>query len=519
MDYHIRKILFFVMLVSFILIFTGCSGSGSDSERVESAVADAGGIQFGFVGSAIQLDASLSTGAARYHWTLRSTPTGSTARLTDFESVSPMFLADKPGSYVVQLVVMNSVNSTSKDFTVVEIAPMTTGGSKSASVHDGLTQSCQSCHNGLDATGKPGNHIEATDECVACHSTEAWQPNIAIDHNEILGTCSFCHDGVRAPGKPADHIETSAECNLCHNAGTTFTYAVTPQLGTFDDDEEHPPIGDAMCFDCHNNIIEEGKPTDHIPASDTCENCHVTTDWEDVAGGGTIAPEPDPVEIDEHPPIGDAMCFDCHNNVIEEGKPEDHIPASNTCENCHVTTDWDDVIGGSGSGGSITDDDDDEGDDEHPPIGDMACVECHNNIIEEGKEDDHILTTDLCEACHTTNDFEPAITVDHTQVIGVCSSCHDNEIAMGKPPGHIDTAAECDNCHSTNSWTPASGSGGGGNAGGGGGAGTVDHSGFTQATVCMNCHNGTLAMGKPAGHVTTSSDCDVCHVVTGWPIP
>lgn len=201
-----------------------------------------------------------------------------------------------------------------------------------------------------------------------------------------------------------------------------------------------------MCVDCHNNVVEEGKPDDHIPASDNCQNCHTTEDW-DINGSGS--------SDDGHPPIGDLMCVDCHNNVIQEGKPDDHIPSSNNCENCHNTADWEDAAGG-GSGGSDDDDeecDDDECDEEdHPPIGNLMCFDCHNNVIEEGKEDDHILTTNMCEACHTTNDWEPVTTVDHAEVIGVCSSCHDNMIARGKPAGHVTTTSECNACHSTIAW-------------------------------------------------------------------
>lgn len=56
-----------------------------------------------------------------------------------------------------------------------------------------------------------------------------------------------------------------------------------------------------MCFDCHNNIIEDGKPADHIPASDNCENCHTTADW-DIATAGTSPPIT--INDDDHPPLG-----------------------------------------------------------------------------------------------------------------------------------------------------------------------------------------------------------------------
>ena len=462
----LKSVAYGYLILGLVLVLSACSPASNDgrqtqNQHVEPANAEAGAIQLKEAGNIIWLDASDSTGTdLDYHWVLRSVPAGSIARLSDFEVANPSFIVDQPGSYVAQLIVMDSADGTSKDFTVVNIAPTSIDElTESLLDHTGLDATCKECHDGVNATGKPNNHIESTNECVVCHSVAAWSPNIAIDHNEILGTCSTCHNGIRATGKPLTHIETTAECNLCHNAGTSFTIAIMPGeiATTLDDDDMHPPIGEMMCVDCHNNVVEEGKPDDHIPASDNCAACHTTTDWEDGLGNG---------------------------------------------------------------GGSVRSDDEEDDDDEedeendHPPIGNMMCVDCHNNVAEEGKEDDHIMTTDMCEACHNTNDWEPVMTVDHTQVIGECSSCHNNDIATGKPRDHIETTSECNVCHSTTSWSTASL--GGGSAGGSNAGGTVDHSTFTRATVCMDCHNGTIATGKPAGHVITSSDCDVCHTTTAW---
>jgi uncharacterized protein YlaI len=460
----LEKLVYGLLLTGLIAVVSACSPAATDGEQpivIEPANAEAGVIQLNNIGSTIILDASESTGTGlTFHWTFRSIPAGSTVKLSDFEAANPSFIVDQPGTYVAQLVVMDSAEGTSKDFTVVNILPTSIDALTDTLLdHAALDASCHECHDGVSATGKPVNHIESTSQCVVCHSVAAWSPNIAIDHNEILGTCSTCHNGIRAPGKPLTHIETTAECNQCHNAGTTFTIAIMPGevLTALDDDDE-----------------EE--------------------------------------EQNDHPPIGDLMCVDCHNNVVEEGKPDDHIPASDNCAACHTTSDWD--IAGS-SGGDVVrdedDDDDEEEDDEkendHPPIGNLMCIDCHNNVAEEGKEDDHILATDACEACHNTNDWEPVVTVDHTQVIGECSSCHNNDIAQGKPNGHVDTTSECNICHSTAGWTPTTS---------GGAVNTVDHSVFTTATVCMDCHNGSVATGKPSGHVDTSSDCDVCHTTTAW---
>lgn len=263
------------------------------------------------------------------------------------------------------------------------------------------------------------------------------------------------------------------------------------------------------CNECHNGIIARGRPSDHIEATVFCVVCHSTLAW---------TPN---IAIDHNEIFG--VCTSCHNDIRVLGKPVNHIVTTAECNQCHIAGTTFSVAAFPGaamdSGFDVgilnDDDDDDEGgsNGDHPPIGGLMCVNCHNNSIEEGKESDHILTTDLCEACHTTRDWERFATVDHTQVIGVCSSCH------SKPGRHITTTLECNACHGTAQWTPtiSGGTGSGGTGGTGTGGGTaVDHSRFTSTTICMNCHDGTTATGKPLGHVVTSSDCDTCHSTVSW---
>ena len=75
-------------------------------------MANAGVDQTAFVGITIVLDGSGSTDVdgdvLGYFWSFTSKPPGSTATLSDPTVVKPLFTIDKPGEYVVQLIVNDS---------------------------------------------------------------------------------------------------------------------------------------------------------------------------------------------------------------------------------------------------------------------------------------------------------------------------------------------------------------------------------------------------------------------------
>ena len=93
--------------------------------------------------------------------------------------------------------------------------------------------------------------------------------------------------------------------------------------------------------------------------------------------------------------------------------------------------------------------------------------------------------------------------VDHNEVTGACFDCHNGTVASGKSATHISTSDKCDACHQPG---PAPWTPIASSA--------VDHNEVTG--VCSSCHNGTIATGKTADHIVTAGECDVCHSTGAW---
>jgi RHS repeat-associated protein len=81
--------------------------------------AKAGPDQTVFVGVAVQLDGSGSTDVdgdlLSFRWSLAAVPAGSAAALSDPFAVRPTFLVDRPGTYVLQLVVSDGTRDSAPD--------------------------------------------------------------------------------------------------------------------------------------------------------------------------------------------------------------------------------------------------------------------------------------------------------------------------------------------------------------------------------------------------------------------
>ncbi|WP_284619042.1 cytochrome c3 family protein [Aquabacterium humicola] len=354
---------------------------------------------------------------------------------------------------------------------------------------------CASCHNGSSATGKSGTHIPVgATNCFACHGTTSWIPS-KWNHTQtaVAAQCASCHSGGYPPadGRPANHIpyqtvavSSSANCDACHK-GSTTTWA----NGKF-----HAYYGvSSGCAACHtgNYLNAVGKPSTPIHASVTgnCESCHKsTTTW----GGAKV----------DHTGFNDATnCASCHNGSSATGKSGTHIPAGSTsCFTCHGTSGW---VPSKRN---------------HTQTAVAAqCASCHTGGYPpaDGRPGNHIpyqtvavSSSANCDACHkgSTTTWANGKFHAYYSVSTGCASCHTGSYlnAVGKPATavHASVTGNCESCHkSTTTWAGAK----------------VDHSGFTAATICANCHNGSSATGKPGTHIPVgATNCFACHGTTSW---
>ena len=373
--------------------------------------------------------------------------------------------------------------------------------------HRTTTEPCVSCHNNArgKSRGQQPLHILTSDSCDACHALDIFKPVISIDHHQVVGECVDCHNGFVATGKSASHLPTTNMCEACHSIGRTWVAIVVDHnqklgaceschiesklgnhISTTDDCEkchvssywlpvpfiDHNEVF-GTCVSCHDGIDVLGKGQSHILTTDACDYCHVTDRW---GPAKSLIP---------HSQVF-GTCEGCHFNSLTPVSvlPESHINYSKACDKCHSTMTWKIPMPTN----TNTDIDIDH------ELQTQNCAICHDGVSATNKSEDHMDTTDICEACHNTDFWVPAKTFDHQNAIGICFKCHDGNSAQGKSDSHILVGDECSGCHSIQSFVPAI---------------TLDHTQYIGS--CGVCHNNEMAGGQHASHIPTTELCEACH--------
>ncbi len=375
--------------------------------------------------------------------------------------------------------------------------------------------SCDSCHNDVISVGKLFAHLPTSEQCSVCHNTTDFA-DATFDHSGITNNCVSCHDGNISIGKSDNHVPTTEDCSVCHND--------TSAGGFVNASFSHSGITD-NCSTCHDGDIAIGKIIDHIPTLDDCSACH-----NDTNSGGFVNSS---FYGTFHQGINTG-CEGCHNGRFATGKDAavvDHIPTTQDCYICHLKDTFaaPTIFTHSGITGNCVSCHDGTNvalgalglsndhivttqdcnachnisgftpafvDHEGPDVVGKRCDTCHG-VSATGKNDGHVNTTEDCATCHVPGTFSNAI-FDHTGIVDNCASCHDGVAATGMSGNHIPVTQDCSVCHNPTAFAGAK----------------YDHTGITNN--CSTCHDGKITIGKDNNHVPTNEDCNQCHVTAAF---
>jgi uncharacterized repeat protein (TIGR01451 family) len=112
-----------------LIVNDGTVDSAPDDADIHTngpPIANAGPDQTVPVGSTAQLDGSGSSdpehSSLTYHWILNTRPSGSQATLSNPNIVNPVFVADRPGTYIAQLVVNDGLVNSASDIVAIHTA-------------------------------------------------------------------------------------------------------------------------------------------------------------------------------------------------------------------------------------------------------------------------------------------------------------------------------------------------------------------------------------------------------------
>jgi hypothetical protein len=404
------------------------------------------------------------------------------------------------------------------------------------------TGDCTQCHTttptfatNMTSGSKPANHIPTTAPCGQCHTTinnyaSYSSPGV---HQGVAG-CNPCHGTGTGPfagpppsntitivTTPGNHITigpTGAQLD-CNAAGCHTTANVTPGGNGF-------LIGTANINAPTLNVAGHTSVQGVVPL---CATCHqAATSLGMVASTNTTAGDSrpngtlDPAHTQGQ--LATADCGNCHvtspvfasNTLPNVPKPNNHIPTSAVCAQCHTTV-------GNFAVYSVTG--------VHQGV--STCTQCHgpgtgpfagpppsNTITIAGLAAKHIpIGTADCggSGCHNTSNVNPG-----GFAIGAGSAGSPSNPTL-TVAGHTTIASAgvsgCQGCHET---APYIGMTAGTAAAWGDSRPTAYDKNHPTTGDCNSCHTTTPTFvtdqtgnAKPANHIPTSAPCAQCHTTPG----
>ncbi|HYL00672.1 MAG TPA: hypothetical protein VEU78_05715, partial [Steroidobacteraceae bacterium] len=397
--------------------------------------------------------------------------------------------------------------------------------------HQGVTGGCALCHgqnagpfagpppsNVITIVGPGASHFPVgSADCSGsgCHTTANVQPG-----GFKIGTASPSAPTLTVAGHTTVAGGGVAGCQTCHETAP-YTGMVASTATAWGDsrptayDAKHPTSGD--CNSCHNTTaptfvtnVTAGKPSNHIPTSAACAQCHTTpNDYTQYSSPGVHQ--------------GLTGCLACHGSTVAPtfslttpvfsilSTPATHIAfgtADCNGSGCHSTSNVTPAGGGFKIGtASIS----------APTLtvaghatiaagGVSGCVSCHETAPYLGM---------LASTSTTAGDSRPNATLDANHQTppkntGECGNCHVTTPTFAtnllptapKPANHMPTSAPCAQCHTT-----------------AGDFAVYSVAGVHQgATTCLPCHGasvGTFAGPPPGNTITIVGFASTAHFPIG----
>jgi len=225
---------------NYVIALTVSNGTASSTSSVTVSttntkpVANAGPNQTVNIGSTVVLNGSGSSDVdgnpLTYAWTLTSKPTGSSAVLSGANTVSPTFVADRRGSYTVQLIVNDgTVDSNASTVTITvqgNTAPVANAGPNQTVNIGSLVQLNGSAST--DADGDPLTYrwsliTVPASSTAALSSTTAVNPTFTADKSGTYVAQLIVNDGTVDSPAATVTITTNAPNGPTANAGPNQT--------------------------------------------------------------------------------------------------------------------------------------------------------------------------------------------------------------------------------------------------------------------------------------------------------
>ncbi len=333
----------------------------------------------------------------------------------------------------------------------------------------GLGTECLSCHNDY-------HQNTLSNDCVSCHTQNAFQPASGFNHNNTKFTltgahkkvdCIFCHKIENQNGIPFQEFSGVAfeNCTSCHEdvhnnkfgsdcrkCHTEVSFQKVKSLSSFNHEKtDYPLVGmhrfvdckschkgsytkavkHNRCIDCHSDFHENQlEKNGNLP---DCSECHSVETF-----------SPSFYSIEKHnqtnfPLDGSHLatpcfvchktenkwyfgnrgtrCVDCHENIHENYLDEKYMPDAN-CNTCHSNSVWNEILF------------------EHE----------NTNFPLLGKHEKA-----SCRDCHFKEDLGGLIIQQFKTLDASCENCH---VDIHFKQFELGLENDCERCHSFNNWKP-----------------------------------------------------------------